>query len=154
MGPGWSCYFSSSLVSPQCQVTRDSQVIHTRSQDSDEIFSDPDEDLLEYYELTNRRYEDYRSDTDYYQEELEPPRAEAMMEVEVLEAEVKVGPSLGRVLGKGSIFRTLYFQNVFLYSGVGSIIIIIFYVLGMGFKLYKIWKGEYVEEEPVFLKYK
>ena len=32
-----------------------------------------------------------------------------------------------------------------------SIIIIAFYCLGMGFKLYKIWKGEYVEEEPVFL---
>ena len=48
-------------------------------------------------------------------------------------------------------FKMYFF---FLYSGVGSIIIIIFYVLGMGFKLYKIWKGEYVEEEPVFLKYK
>ena len=78
----------------------DSQVIQTRSQsqDADEIWSGPDEDLLEYYELTNRRYEDFRSDSDYYQEELEPPRAEAM--VEVLEAEVKVGPSLGRVLGE------------------------------------------------------
>ena len=39
-------------------------------------------------------------------------------------------------------------------SGIMSIIIIAFYCLGMGFKLYKIWKGEYVEEEPVFLKYK
>ena len=48
--------------------------------------------------MTNRRYEDFRSDSDYYQEELESPRAEAM--VEVLEAEVKVGPSLGRVLGE------------------------------------------------------
>ena len=57
-----------------------------------------DEDLLEYYELTNRRYEDYRG-LDYDQGELEP-RAEAMMEVETLEAEVKVGPSLGRVLGE------------------------------------------------------
>ena len=56
--------------------------------------------MLEYYELTHRRFEDYSSDQDYYQEELEPPRAEAMMEVEVLEAEVKVGPSLGRVLGE------------------------------------------------------
>ena len=56
--------------------------------------------MLEYYELTHRRFEDYSSDEDYYQEELEPPRAEAMMEVEVLEAEVKVGPSLGRVLGE------------------------------------------------------
>ena len=59
-----------------------------------------DEDLLEYYELTNRRYEDYRGDGDYDQEELEP-RAEAMMEgQEILEAEIKVGPSLGRVLGE------------------------------------------------------
>ena len=33
-------------------------------------------------------------------------------------------------------------------------IVIMFYVLGMGYKLFKIWKGEYVEEEPVFLKYK
>ena len=39
-------------------------------------------------------------------------------------------------------------------AGVGSVIVIMFYVLGMGYKLYKIWKGEYVEEEPVFLKYK
>ena len=150
----WSCCSSSSLASSRCQVTRVSQVIQTRSQsqDADEIWSGPDEDLLEYYELTNRRYEDFRSDSDYYQEELESPRAEAM--VEVLEAEVKVGPSLGRVLGEWIIFRTCYFKNLFLYSGVGSIIIIIFYVLGMGFKLYKIWKGEYVEEEPVFLKYK
>ena len=38
--------------------------------------------------------------------------------------------------------------------GVGSGIVIMFYVLGMGYKLFKIWKGEYVEEEPVFLKYK
>ena len=53
--------------------------------------------MLEYYELSNRRYEDYGGDLD--QGELEP-RAEAMMEVETLEAEVKVGPSLGRVLGE------------------------------------------------------
>ena len=40
------------------------------------------------------------------------------------------------------------------HAGIMSIIVIAFYCLGMGFKLYKIWKGEYVEEEPVFLKYK
>ena len=50
--------------------------------------------------MVPRHYEEYREDSDYYQEELEPPRAEAMMEVEVLDAEVKVGPSLGRVLGE------------------------------------------------------
>ena len=31
---------------------------------------------------------------------MEPPRAEAMMEVEFLEKEETVGPSLGRVLGQ------------------------------------------------------
>ena len=55
---------------------------------------------------------------------------------------------------------TIYYINsmipyIFILSpGVGSVIVIMFYVLGMGYKLYKIWKGEYVEEEPVFLKYK
>ena len=72
--------------------------------------------MLEYYELTHRRFEDYSSDQDYYQEELEPPRAEAMMEVEVLDAEVKVGPSLGRVLGEsGCSFcfevKIIFFQG-------------------------------------------
>ena len=38
--------------------------------------------------------------------------------------------------------------------GVGSVIFAIFYVLGMAYKLFKIWRGDYVEEEPVFLKYK
>ena len=45
--------------------------------------------------------EDYRETEaagDYYQEELEAPRAEAMMEVEFLEKEEEIGPSLGRVL--------------------------------------------------------
>ena len=44
--------------------------------------------------------EDYRDSEaeDYYQGELEAPRAEAMMEVEFLEKEKEIGPSLGRVL--------------------------------------------------------
>lgn len=71
-----------------------------------------------------------------YSEEVGSPRAEALMEVEEMEPEEVVGPSLGRVLG------------------VLSVIVLVFYALGMGYKLYKIWKGEYVEEEPVFLKYK
>ena len=69
-------------------------------------------------------------------EEVGSPRAEALMEVEEMEPEEVIGPSLGRVLG------------------VLSVIVLVFYALGMGYKLYKIWKGEYVEEEPVFLKYK
>ena len=74
------------------------------------------------------------------------------MEVEVLEAEEKIGPSLGRVLGNIFLFHD-FFTEIFS-LGVTSVIVIFFYMLGMGFKLYKIWKGEYVEEEPVFLKYK
>ena len=73
---------------------------------------------------------------DAYSEEVGSPRAEALMEVEEMEPEEVIGPSLGRVLG------------------VLSVIVLVFYALGMGYKLYKIWKGEYVEEEPVFLKYK
>ena len=69
-------------------------------------------------------------------EEVGSPRAEALMEVEEMEPEEVIGPSLGRVLG------------------VLSVIVLVFYAMGMGYKLYKIWKGEYVEEEPVFLKYK
>jgi len=30
----------------------------------------------------------------------------------------------------------------------------IFYCIGIGYKIFKIAKGTYVEEEPVFLKYK
>ena len=43
---------------------------------------------------------------------------------------------------------------IILYAGIGTIIFIVFYTLGMAFKLYKIYRGEYIEEEPVFLKYK
>ena len=39
-------------------------------------------------------------------------------------------------------------------SGVGSIIVIIGYVIGMIYKLCMIHRGTYTEEEPVFLKYK
>ena len=57
---------------------------------------------LDYSEILN----DYNfesssnyNDEEYY-EELATPRAEASMEVEFLEEEEKIGPSLGRVLGK------------------------------------------------------
>ena len=36
---------------------------------------------------------------DYFGEENVTPRAEALMEVEVLDEEEEIGPSLGRVLG-------------------------------------------------------
>ena len=76
------------------------------------------------------------------------------MEVEFLEKEKEIGPSLGRVLSPSLRFHLLYESDCDHHVGIMSIIIIAFYCLGMGFKLYKIWKGEYVEEEPVFLKYK
>ena len=40
------------------------------------------------------------------------------------------------------------------FPGIGSIIVIIGYIIGMLYKLYMIHKGTYTEEEPVFLKYK
>ena len=39
-------------------------------------------------------------------------------------------------------------------SGIACLVVLFFYILGMSYKLYKIHHGTYVEEEPVFLKYK
>ena len=47
-----------------------------------------------------------------------------------------VGPSLGEVLSK------------FTY------VLMLGYVLGIGWKLIQIYRGEYVAEEPIYLKYK
>ena len=47
-----------------------------------------------------------------------------------------VGPSLGQVLSK------------FCY------VVMIAYILGIGWKLIKIYRGEYEPEEPIYLKYK
>ena len=46
------------------------------------------------------------------------------------------GPGLGQILG------------------LASLVVLMFYILGISWKLYKIHIGVYVEEEPVFLKYK
>ena len=47
-----------------------------------------------------------------------------------------VGPTLGDILSKFSL------------------VVMIAYVIGIGWKLIKIYKGEYVKEEPIYLKYK
>ena len=47
-----------------------------------------------------------------------------------------IGPTLGDILSKFSL------------------VVMIFYVLGIGWKLIKIYKGEYEREEPIYLKYK
>ena len=38
--------------------------------------------------------------------------------------------------------------------GLASLVILVLYILGITWKLVKIHRGTYVEEEPVFLKYK
>lgn len=38
--------------------------------------------------------------------------------------------------------------------GIVSLVCGIVYCIGIGYKIFKIVKGTYVEEEPVFLKYK
>ena len=53
---------------------------------------------LERAWLDDEDYRDTEADDYSYQGELEAPRAEAMMEVEFLEKEKEIGPSLGRVL--------------------------------------------------------
>ena len=37
---------------------------------------------------------------------------------------------------------------------MASLIILVFYIFGISWKLFKIHRGTYVEEEPVFYKYK
>ena len=59
----------------------------------------PNDENLEVYRGDNYNYED-----DYFGD-METPRSEAMMEVEFLEAEETVGPSLGRVLGLTSLLN-------------------------------------------------
>jgi len=38
--------------------------------------------------------------------------------------------------------------------GITSLVILVFYIIGISWKLWKIHRGVYTEEEPVFLKYK
>jgi hypothetical protein len=38
--------------------------------------------------------------------------------------------------------------------GILSLVCCVLYCIGIGYKIFKIYKGTYVEEEPVFLKYK
>jgi len=38
--------------------------------------------------------------------------------------------------------------------GIASLVILVLYTIGISWKLFKIHRGVYVEEEPVFLKYK
>merc|ERR1712050_572263 len=38
--------------------------------------------------------------------------------------------------------------------GVASLVVLVIYIIGITYKLIKIQLGTYVEEEPVFLKYK
>jgi len=63
----------------------------------------------------------------------EEPVTEAVMEEE---EGIKKGPGLGFILG------------------VCTLICLVIYIFGISYKLIKIHKGTYVEEEPIFLKYK
>jgi len=50
--------------------------------------------------------------------------------------DIETGPSLGQILG------------------VMTLVIIVFYIFGISWKVMKIYKGEYEPQEPVYLKYK
>ena len=72
---------------------------------------------------------------------------------ELLVEEPKQGASLGQILG-GTRGGVCFVVIVCFVSGVASLVILVFYIFGMSWKLFKIHLGTYVEEEPVFLKYK
>ena len=44
--------------------------------------------------------------------------------------------------------------NIFFSVGVASLVVLVIYIIGISYKLCKIYRGSYVEEDPVFLKYK
>lgn len=54
----------------------------------------------------------------------------------------------GKPSGSGSPFGLGYIL------GILFLVCCILYCIGIGYKIFKICKGTYVEEEPVFLKYK
>ena len=71
--------------------------------------------ILNDYNIDSSNYND-----DEYYEEVATPRAEASMEVEFLEEEEKIGPSLGRVLGKFGVKFCFQNDNCNIYrSGLG-----------------------------------
>ena len=64
----------------------------------------------------------------------------------------ETGVTLGQILGLEPSQR---WNNIGIsVSGLASLIILFFYIIGISWKLFKIHRGVYVEEEPVFLKYK
>ena len=66
----------------------------------------------------------------------------------------ETGVTLGQILGLelGTIPVEEQYRSCV--SGLASLIILFFYIIGISWKLFKIHRGVYVEEEPVFLKYK
>jgi len=72
-----------------------------------------------------------------WKRETEDPELESTTEGDGLPPiEPVPGPSLGEILG------------------LVALVITILYVIGMSWKIIKIFKGEYVPTEPVYLKYK
>ena len=71
---------------------------------------------------------------------------------EWLVEEPPTGVSLGEILGEHQqVWLSEY--NCYL-AGIASLVILFFYIVGISWKLFKIHRGVYVEEDPVFLKYK
>ena len=57
-------------------------------------------------------------------------------------------------IGRGISSIQLKHIALDLFHSKFSLVVMIVYVIGIGWKLVKIYKGEYVKEEPIYLKYK
>ena len=74
--------------------------------------------------------------------------SEALVEEEEIK---KSGLSFAGMLGKPKQhFHKLYTHI----AGIALVVFLVFYTIGMSYKLYRIYQGTYTQEEPVFLKYK
>jgi len=69
-------------------------------------------------------------------EEEVPTSTEDMGTAPPIETGEAIGPTLGDILSKFSL------------------VILIIYAVGIAYKLVKIHKGEYIREDPIYLKYK
>jgi len=94
----------------------------------------PQESLIEKEQAPRELLRDKRQDAG--ESSSEHPVTEALMEEEEELDPSKQGPSLGFI------------------CGVATLVCTVIYIIGITYKLIKIHKGTYVEEEPIFLKYK
>ena len=120
---------------------------------------------------TTQIYEDDQHERKVVEEEEENQTevtTEDMGTAPPIETGEPIGPTLGDILSKFSLGKTQKLQIALNKSNSENKmtneekcifwtfekVVLIIYAVGIGYKLVKIHKGEYVREDPIYLKYK